>query len=341
MIHDDGVRKREALHCLRLAALVLLALATAGEAARAQQQPVPELTGRVADRADILSDQTERALASLLAAHEDSTSNQVAVLTVSSLEGEPIEDFALRVARTWGLGTSEFDNGVLLVVAVEDRRMRIEVGYGLEGVLPDVVADRIIRHEMRTAFRKGDYDTGVMKGVQAILGTIEGTYTLPAAASSGGSDEVPPPFMRLMFALMFVLMPLTLMAPSFLIAGRWGGLFFVSIFVIVGCGIAFFSLWGLVGGAVGYWLFVFVAEQAFRRQDDWREERRQVREALVENKGRRVKVDLGGFTYTAGGITSGKGSGSSSGGGFSSGGGGGGFSGGGGTFGGGGASGSW
>lgn len=305
------------------------------------QQPVPTLTGRVVDQADILSAQTERTLTAMLAAHEDSTSNQIAVLTVSSLEGEPIEDFALRVARSWELGTAEFDNGVLLVVAVDDRRMRIEVGYGLEGPLPDAVASRIIRHEMRPEFKHGDFDTGVLKGVQATLGTIEGTYTPPRTASSGGqSEDVPPLLMRFLFGLMFGGLPLFFMVPTFLIAGRWGGLFFASLFVITGFAIVLFSLWGLIGSIVGYWLLVLIGEMAFRRQPGWREMREEVKNALKENKGRRVEVDLGGFTMTVGGITSSSGS-SSSGGGFSSGGGGGGFSGGGGSFGGGGASGGW
>jgi uncharacterized protein len=295
---------------------------------------VPALTGHVVDRAALLSDATEAVLTQRLAAHEAETSNQVAVLTIPSLDGQPIEGYSLNVARTWALGQEEFDNGVLLLVARDDREMRIEVGYGLEGALPDVVASRIIRYELRPAFRSGDFDGGVEAGVNAILEALEGTYEATPGTTS--SEEMPL-FARLIFGLMFVLMPLGLFAPSFLIAGRWGSLFFVSIFVTVGCGIVFFSLWGAVAGAAGYWLLAGVGEWTFRRQTGWKDERRQVREVLDENRGRRVEINIAGLTYTAGGITSG----SSGSGGGSRGGGGGGFSGGGGSFGGGGASGGW
>lgn len=298
---------------------------------------VPALTGRVVDRAELLSDATETVLTQRLADHEAETSNQVAVLTIPSLGGQPIEAYSLNVARTWALGQAGDDNGVLLLIAHDDHAMRIEVGYGLEGALPDVVASRIIRHELRPAFRAGDFDGGVEAGVTAILEALEGTYE---ATSSTTSSEEMPLFARLIFGLMFVLMPLGLFAPSFLIAGRWGSLLFVSIFVTVGCGIVFFSLWGAVVGAAGYWLLAGVGEWAFRRQAGWKDERRQVREVLDENRGRRVEIDIAGLTYTAGGITSGSGSGGGGSGGGSSGGGGG-FSGGGGSFGGGGASGGW
>ena len=318
--------------------LAVLVLALAAAPAPLHAQPDVPPVGRVVDQADLLAPSTEQALTAQLAAHEDATSNQVAVLTLPSLQGRPIEEVSLQVARTWQLGQEEFDNGVLLLIAREDRAMRIEVGYGLEGALPDVVASRIIRYELRPAFRAGEFDGGVEAGVTAILGAINGTYE-PPASSSASSEEIPF-FARLLFGFMFVLMPLTVFAPSFLIAGRWGGLFFISIFVTVGCGIVFFSLWGAAVGASVYWLMAGIGNWAFRRQEGWKRERRQVREALDENKGRQVEIDLAGFTYTAGGITSGGGSsGGGSGGGFS--GGGGGFSGGGGSFGGGGASGGW
>ena len=128
---------------------VVLALCWTGLATEARaQQTVPSLTGRVVDQAGILSPSAEETLAALLAAHEDSTTNQVAVLTISSLDGEAIEAFSIRVAETWALGAAEKDNGVLLVVAVADRKLRIEVGFGLEGDLPDVIASRIIREEI-------------------------------------------------------------------------------------------------------------------------------------------------------------------------------------------------
>ena len=158
---------------LRLIILILLCWMGLAAAVRAQQA-VPELTGRIVDLAEVLAPATEQTLAALLAVHEDSTSNQVVVLTIPSLEGEAIEAFSLRVAETWALGTAAGDNGVLLLVAIEDRGLRIEVGYGLEGALPDVIAGRIIRDEMVPYFREGNYERGIEAGVLAVLAQLEG-----------------------------------------------------------------------------------------------------------------------------------------------------------------------
>ena len=313
-----------------LPALSLLFLVTAVQA----QPAVPPLTGRVVDRADVLSTETEQALTQALAAHEAATSNQIVVLTVPSLEGETVERAALRVFNTWGLGQADRDNGVLVLIVRDDREMRIEVGYGLEGALTDSRAGRIIRSEFVPNFRDGDYDAGTLAGVSAVIGTIEGTYE-PRDEPSG--DE-PPWFFRLVFGLMFGGLPLLLMVPTFFLAGRVGGLVFAAPFVIIGGGFLLFSLWGALAVAAGYVVLLLVAEWRFRRLPNWKETRERVAKTLEENKGERVEVTLGGFTFKAGGITQGGGSSGSSGG-FS--GGGGGFSGGGGSSGGGGASGSW
>ena len=298
------------------------------------QPAVPTLTGRVVDGADVLSSEVERTLTDMLAEHERATSNQVVVLTVPSLEGDTVEGFALRAFNEWGLGQADRDNGVLILIARDEREMRIEVGYGLEGALTDAEAGRIIRSEFVPAFRNGDYDGGTLAGASAVIGTIEGTY-VPVDTAPG--DEVPWVF-RLVFGLFFGGMPLLVFAPSFFLAGRWGSLGFIGIFVVVGGGFLLFSLWGALFVLVGYVGAILVGEWWFRQLDDWEKTRAKVRKALDENKGRRVEVDLGGFTYTAGGITQG-GSSGGSGGGFSSGGSS--FSGGGGSSGGGGASGSW
>ncbi|MFQ5571311.1 MAG: TPM domain-containing protein [Rhodothermales bacterium] len=155
-----------------LGRILLIGALLVGFAIRVSAQEAG-LTSRVTDEADLLSVQTEHTLTALLAAHEDSTSNQVAVLTVTSLQGEAIESFALRVAETTGLGRAEKDNGVLLVVAHEDRKVRIEVGYGLEGALPDLVAGRIIREEIVPYFREGDFEGGIEAGVLAIIHRLE------------------------------------------------------------------------------------------------------------------------------------------------------------------------
>ena len=141
--------------------IALLALAIAASwLAVATAADVPFLTGRVIDEAEILSPATRERLTATLKAHEQATGNQIAVLTVPTLGGESIEDYATRVFETWKLGQRGKDNGVLVVIVPQDRRMRIEVGYGLEGTLTDVAASRIIRSVMAPEFKSGAYDKG-------------------------------------------------------------------------------------------------------------------------------------------------------------------------------------
>ena len=137
---------------------------------------VPPLTGRVVDLAHVLPPNTVESLTARLKAHEETTSNQVTVLVLPSLEEEPLESFSHRVATTWKLGQKGTDNGVLLLVAMKERKIRIEVGYGLEGALTDARSAQIIRSEIVPRFRAGDAPGGVTAGIDAILKTIEGTY---------------------------------------------------------------------------------------------------------------------------------------------------------------------
>ena len=151
---------------------------------------VPLLSGRIVDQAHALPPAVAERLSADLAAHEANTSNQVAVLIIPSLEGEPLFDFSHRVATAWKLGRKGTDNGVLLLVSIKDRKIRIEVGYGLEGVLTDARSAQIIRNEIVPRFRAGDVPAGVTAGVQAILQTIEGTYRAPEhpTATPSSSD---------------------------------------------------------------------------------------------------------------------------------------------------------
>jgi uncharacterized protein len=157
---------------------------------------VPSPSGRTLDTAEVLSPATESALEALLAELENVTGAQVVVLTIPSLASEPIESFSLRVAETWRLGSGERDDGVLLVVAVEDRRVRIEVGYGLEGALPDIAASRIIRESMVPHFRRQDYETGLLAGARAIVERLmpdgaEATSVGPAGELTAPVRAVP------------------------------------------------------------------------------------------------------------------------------------------------------
>jgi uncharacterized protein len=176
-----------------VAASLLLAAAPAARAA-----DVPYLSGRVVDEAGILDADARQQLAEVLAGYERRTSNQIAVLTLRTLDGESIEDFAERTFRTWKLGQKGKDNGVLLVVVPDDRKMRIEVGYGLEGALPDVAASRVIRNVMAPEFRAGRYAEGLSKAVGAVIGQLDGVEgAIPDDApvrgghTSGLSSEAP------------------------------------------------------------------------------------------------------------------------------------------------------
>ena len=149
---------------------------------------VPPLTGRVLDLAHVLPAHDADAITASLKSHEERTGNQVAVLIVPSLESESLEEYSHRVATTWKLGRKGTDNGVLLLIALKERKLRIEVGYGLEGTLTDLLSAHIIRNEIVPRFRAGDITGGVRTGVDAILKSIEGTYQAqekPATAQDG------------------------------------------------------------------------------------------------------------------------------------------------------------
>jgi uncharacterized protein len=154
-------------------ALVALSVLLFGGPTRAAD--VPYLSGRVVDNAEILKSQTRSALTEKLKAHEQKTSNQIAVLTVPTIGDESIEEYATRVFESWKLGQKGKDNGALLVIAPKDRKLRIEVGYGLEGTLTDVASSRIIRNVITPAFKAGDFDKGVIDGIDAMIGQLEGS----------------------------------------------------------------------------------------------------------------------------------------------------------------------
>jgi uncharacterized protein len=135
----------------------------------------PPLTGRVVDAAGILSESTRSELTGLLEAHERATGQQIVVATIPDLGDEEIADYGYQLGRAWGIGGKEHDTGVLLVVAPAQRKVRIEVGYGLEGDLTDAMSSNIIQTRILPEFRKGDYDAGVRAGVRAIIGVLGGT----------------------------------------------------------------------------------------------------------------------------------------------------------------------
>lgn len=172
------------------------------------QKDVPFLSGRVVDEAQVLDEQTITELEQLLKQHEDSTSNQIAVLVISSLEGAILEEYSIKVAETWALGQKEKDNGVLILVAIDDRKMRIEVGYGLEGDLTDASSSRIIRNEMAPNFRQGNYGQGIKDGVVAVIEAIDGSYQPEDTELSGDENALMvdvPWYFRLLIGGVFLL----------------------------------------------------------------------------------------------------------------------------------------
>ena len=148
----------------------------------------PPLGGRVNDLAGLLSPETRQGLEQKLAAFESETSNQVAVLTVPSLQGDSIEQFAIRVTDAWKLGQKGRDNGVLLVLAQAERKVRIEVGMGLQGVLPDITSAQIIREMMTPYLKTGNFDQGLSAGVDGIIAATQGEFK-----GSGQRPGIPSP----------------------------------------------------------------------------------------------------------------------------------------------------
>jgi uncharacterized protein len=272
---------------------------------------IPKLQARVNDFAGILSTEQTAVLEGKLRNLEETDSTQVAILIIPSLENEALEDYTERVATAWKLGQKGRDNGALMLIAMKERKIRIEVGYGLEAKLTDALSRRIIQNELAPHFQEHDYNGGIDAAATAIIQVIRGSYqgTGPArTVRRSGSSR------RSFDWIILLLFPLLAILGS---TGKWGG-------GILGAGAGLFfahSLFGavlfgmLAGGGLGALIGAIVGTAV---------------KAGVRSSGGKS----GGF---GGPFISGGGGGGFSGGGFS----GGGFSGGGGSFGGGGSSGSW
>jgi len=140
-------------------------------------QNFPEPPDRlVADYTGTLRQSELNALETKLRAFEDSTSSQLALVLVSTTDGYEVADYAVRLAKKWGIGTKKHDNGILVLAAIRDRAVTIQTGYGMEGVLPDIIAYRIIQNEIKPAFRRGDYFGGLDKATNAIIAQTKGEY---------------------------------------------------------------------------------------------------------------------------------------------------------------------
>ena len=149
--------------------LVFLAALFVGPAAFSASPTFPALDGRVVDQANLLTPQARADLTAKLEALEAKTSRQLVIVTVSSLQGREIEDYGYQLGRAWGIGEKKRDTGVLLLVAPNERRVRIEVGYGLEGVLTDALSNAILQARVLPKFRSGDQAGGVLAGADALI----------------------------------------------------------------------------------------------------------------------------------------------------------------------------
>jgi uncharacterized protein len=267
---------------------------------------VPPLTGHINDRAGMLSAQVKQELEVRLAAFERSDSTQVVLLTIPSLEGESMEGYAIKVAEAWRIGQKGLDNGVILIIAKSERKLRIEVGRGLEGKLTDLVAGRIIRYEMAPRMKGGDIEGGIAAGLLAITAAVKGEYQASPRDLRHGKKHASPIVTLLLFAGVAAVF---LGAMSRILGGLAGAVGLpVALFL---SGLASSAAILLVTAVVGFAAGIFLS-------------------VLFGGGGRGVG-GIGG-PFIGGGFGGGMGSG---GGGF------GGFSGGGGDFGGGGASGDW
>jgi uncharacterized protein len=298
---------------------------------------IPYLTGRVNDNALILSDNARKSLGETLKEHENLTTNQIVILTIPSLEGESIEDYANKVFNEWKIGQKDKDNGILIVVVPDERQMRIEVGYGLESILPDVMAGRIIRNIMAPSFREGDYDSGITRGTQAIIDILEGNdlsyiQSLDESDNSSGSSsfsDFDKPDMSvaariLIGAFIFGILGLFTILGILTPGVGW----FLYLFLIPFWAMFPIVVLGTKGALICFFIYLIMYPGAklYLRNSAW------YKQAKIDLR-TKGKASIGGFTFTSGG----------SGGSWSSGSGGssGGFSGGGGSSGGGGASGGW
>ena len=166
---------------------------------------VPTLRGRVNDYANVMQANQVQSLESQLAQLERDTGHQVVVLTIPTLDGEDIEGYSIRVAENWKIGKKGHDNGAILVVAVKDRRLRLEVGYGLEGIVPDAIAKRITADYIVPHFRQQDYAGGIVAGIAAIDKIIR-KEPLPESArkktQSPGSNWNSPVMIAITFAIL-------------------------------------------------------------------------------------------------------------------------------------------
>lgn len=291
---------------------------------------VPSPEGFVLDQVGVLSTEQEQQLETELQQYKIQTTNEIGVLVIASLQGEVIANLAVEVGRSWGIGSKQRDNGILLLVAIEDRELFIATGYGMEGAVPDLAAKRIIDDVIVPLFKQGNYPAGISAGIAALQERIGGEYTavsqfaggtsnalLSVSDVAGAASGLPWPIILLGIAIgcfilfcfsRFVLGFLVTLSPS---RSWWEGVFIGGMFGFFFLGFSGLLVAGVLGGLIDFFVsLLFVKSKRYQ--------------TFIKKQKKNMKNAEGMWIGTGGGR----------------GGGGGGFSGGGG-FGGGGAGGGW
>jgi uncharacterized protein len=289
----------------------------------AAQGPLPKPAGRVTDLANIIDAATEADLDRQLDRLEQKTSAEIAVVTVTSLDGVPIEDYAVRLFKEWGIGQSRSDNGVLVLVAPNEREMRVEVGYGLEGILPDGLAGQIIRDSFTPRFRDNDYNGGIRDGVARVVEVVEKQQVLTpeeiARFNEGSGDDFPEwaliPFFGLFVTIGFGMVGIGLRTKTGF--PLLFGSFFGGMPLLMSLAFAGMLAWLIL---LPWALFVFVMGYRLGGRQSWRDAFRTTGDGQSGGSGWTMGTtskSSGSSSSSSGGSSSGFGGGSSGGGGAS------------------------
>lgn len=241
------------MRLLSLKLLVLISLVLSCLAQSAAALDAPPLKGRINDYAGMLTQSTAQSLERKLAAFEQETTNQVVLLTVPSLEGDVIESFAIRVAEAWKIGQKDKSNGVLLILSKKERKIRIEVGTGLQGVLPDITAGQIIRNVIAPGLRAGDADKGISAGLSAIIDATKGEFKASATDRKAAKKNKSSTYGTFIVLLIVGIIITAIAGSSSRTAGIIAGGVSLPAAAGIGLGAVFWKLGvlALLGGAAG------------------------------------------------------------------------------------------
>jgi uncharacterized protein len=189
---------------LRASLFLLLIIPITWSITSAQDLPDPPKQW-TADYVDILTEREENRLNSMLRTYEDTTSNQLMVAIFQNAQGYPVEDFSIRLAEKWLVGQRSRDNGIILAIFMEERKIRVEVGYGLEDVVPDAVAIQIAQNVISPSFKEGKYQQGIFEGVEALMKAAAGKYKGMDKKGGGKKNKIRVPYVFMVFIFIFIL----------------------------------------------------------------------------------------------------------------------------------------